>query len=364
VKVDQPEKLTLTTLPPEIFNLICEKLSLRTLLKLSAVNRELYYNRLNEEYFVQRIQKKRAVRNIVYDISSGQCEMCGQEENEEDQEGNEEQQEETVDEEETQNTSGADEQSNIEEKLISKKAGLNVKDHPIADILLCELCIETKEYRMINDFDARKKFPLRNEDWEELPYVHPERYSRYQRRRPRAYWEAEVRAFSQNYYLATFGMTLEEYQLQQEAEELERKNVTLPARRLQRGIQAVELNGGMTEAVDYFNDQFKMGRIDPHGHGYQFLTLMETMLTAPECPSHATIQHLMLYWSDLKALWGLLEKYQQYLTMSIEKAKDLIAEKSGDVCPLQRTDGSYTNWTLYYNFIVRCGIGRRMLHMQ
>jgi len=204
--------------------------------------------------------------------------MCGQEENEEDQEENEEQQEEivdaeeTVDEEETQNTSGADVQSNIEEKLISKKAGLNVKDHPIADIRLCELCIETKEYRMINGFDARKKFPLRNEDWEELPYVHPEPYSRYQRGRPRAYWEAEVRAFSQNYCLATFGMTLEEYQLQQEAEEFERKNVTLPARRLQRGIQAVELNGGMTEAVDYFNDQFKLDKLVGSGRNYRFLT--------------------------------------------------------------------------------------------
>jgi len=268
--------------------------------------------------------------------------MCGQEENEK-------QQEETVDAEETQNTSGSDEQPNIEEKLTRKKAGLNVKRHPIAKIRLCELCIETKEYRMITGFDARKKFPLRDEDWEELPYVYPERYSQYQRRRPRAYWEAEVRAFSQNYYLTTFGMTLEEYQLQQEAEELERKNVTLPARRLQRGIQAVELNGGMTEAVDYFDDQLKMNKINPHGHGYQFLTLMETMLTAPECPSHATIKHLMLYWSDLKALWGLLEKYQQYLTISIEKAKDRIAEKSGDVCPFQRTDGSYTDWTLYYN---------------
>jgi len=76
---------------------------------------------------------------------------------------------------------------------------------------------------------------------------------------------------------------------------------------------------------------------------------METMLTAPECPSHATIQHLMLYWSDMKALWGLVERYQHYLTISTEKAKDLIAQKSGDVCPFQRTDGSYTNWTLYYN---------------
>jgi len=57
----------------------------------------------------------------------------------------------------------------------------------------------------------------------------------------------------------------------------------------------------------------------------------------------------MLYWSDLKALWALLEKYQQYLTISIEDAKDLVAMRTRDVCPFQRADNSYKEWDLYYS---------------
>jgi len=167
-KTEDLEKPTLITLPPEIFNLICDKLSLRTLLKLSEVNRELYYNRLNKEYFVQRISE-RGIRRVVYADSLQQCEICGQEEDE--------------------RTNG----SNRSPKNRQSTKGVHIEKHPLARNRLCGICMETKEYRMINGRDIRDKYHVPYEVWSNLRFVDLMPDCRL-RNRPRAYWEAEVKA--------------------------------------------------------------------------------------------------------------------------------------------------------------------------
>jgi len=310
----------------------------------------MYYDRLNEDFFIRKIREK-GFRNIVQDLAEKQCEMCGVD-------GIKELhvEEDEAEEEYTDSDGDVDlmwgnmytqaQNSSINTQQQSTKK-VYIEQHPIARIRLCDLCMKSEDYRMIDRYDAMSKYHLPDEEWAELQWAQSLPHSHHQWFP--TYWEAKVKAFTDVYYRTRFGMTQAEYKTQQEAEQLAMKNVILPARRIERETQAIEINAGIAEAINYFNDRSKLDKIDQFTGRGRLVTLMDEMLTATECPSHDTIQDLMLFWMDVKALWGLIEKYQQYLTIPINEAKDKIAQQSGHVCPFQRTNGAYTDWTLYHS---------------
>jgi len=120
---------TLTNLPDNIFNLICSKLSLATLAKLSQVNKDMYYNRLNDDYFAQKVREN-GIRSIVQNLARKQCEVCGVNETK---------------------TYDADAGSDAD-----KEMKVRIKRHDIAKTYLCQACRDTPEYNMIARSDARE----------------------------------------------------------------------------------------------------------------------------------------------------------------------------------------------------------------